>query len=360
MVTPARRAPRRAFAAASLLAAALLLTFAHESGPAGPAPSDDLAGGAGTGGASWARTVAGTIAPVTPAHIVTPVHPEAVTHPDADAMGGPEPAQPAGQLAAATKPLGTKGAPDAHAGTQTPARRSAARPAPNGIEGPDPDVVPNPISPNSSVPQLPGIDVSSHQGTLDWASIAPHIDFVYAKASEGTYYLNPDFTNQYDGPYDAGLTRGSYHFAIPNNSSGTAQADYFLGHGGGWSPDGHTLPGALDIEYNPYGAACYGLTHNQMVAWIDDFVTEYAARTHAYPVIYSTTDWWNDCTGGSSAFTGLDPIWVANYSSAGGGPLPADWGFYTFWQYADSGSVPGDQDLFNGALTRLKTLAVNG
>ena len=325
MVTPARRAPRRAFAAASLLAAALLLTFAHESGPTGSAPSDDLAGGAGAGGASWARTVAGSIAPVTPAHIVTPVHPEAVTHPDADAMGRPEPAQP----------------------------------APNGIKGPDP-VVPNPISLNASVPQLPGIDVSSHQGTLDWASIAPHIDFVYAKATEGTYYLNPDFTNQYDGPYDAGLIRGSYHFAIPDNSSGTAQADYFLGHGGGWSPDGHTLPGALDIEYNPYGAACYGLTHNQMVAWIDDFVTEYAARTHAYPVIYSTTDWWNDCTGGSSAFTGLDPIWVANYSVAGGGPLPADWGFYTFWQYADSGSVPGDQDLFNGSANRLKTLAVNG
>ena len=334
MVTPARRAPRRAFAAASLLAAALLLTFAHESGPAGPAPSDDLAGGAGTGGASWARTAAGTIAPVTPAHIVTPVHPEAVTHPDADTMGALEPAKPARQLVAATNPLGS--------------------------DGPGPGVVPNPISPNSSVPQLPGIDVSSHQGALDWSTIAPHIDFVYAKASEGTYYLNPDFANQYNGPYDAGLIRGSYHFAIPDNSSGTAQADYFLAHGGGWSSDGRTLPGALDIEYNPYGSSCYGLTHNQMVAWIDDFVTEYAARTHAYPVIYSTTDWWNSCTGASSAFTGLDPIWVANYSVAGGGPLPADWGFYTFWQYADSGSVPGDQDLFNGALDRLKTLAVRG
>ena len=36
------------------------------------------------------------------------------------------------------------------------------------------------------------------------------------------------------------------------------------------------------------------------------------------------------------------------------------WGFYTFWQYADSGSQPGDQDVFNGAYTQLKVLAVNG
>jgi GH25 family lysozyme M1 (1,4-beta-N-acetylmuramidase) len=330
MVTPACRAPRRAFAAACLIAAAVVMAVTQESGPVRPGPSDEAAG-ATAGGSSWARTAGGGIVPVTPAHIVTPVHPEALTHPDSDAMGGLARSQPARQLTAATKPLGA-----------------------------DPSVVPNPISPDSAVRQLPGIDVSSHQGALDWAAIAPHIDFVYAKATEGTYYLNGDFANQYNGPYDAGLIRGAYHFAIPNNSSGTAQADYFLKHGGAWSSDGRTLPGALDIEYNPYGAACYGLTANQMVAWIDDFVTEYAAKTHAYPVIYSTTNWWDTCTGGSAAFSNLDPFWVADYNANGGGALPGRWGFYTFWQYADSGSVPGDQDLFNGAPQRLKTLATDG
>jgi hypothetical protein len=104
----------------------------------------------------------------------------------------------------------------------------------------------------AAVPQLPGIDVSSYQGDINWASVAPHIDFAYAKATEGTYYTNPDFTNQYEGPYDNGVIRGAYHFAIPPNASGQAQADYFISHGGGWSGDGMTLPGALDIEYNPY------------------------------------------------------------------------------------------------------------
>jgi hypothetical protein len=35
-------------------------------------------------------------------------------------------------------------------------------------------------------------------------------------------------------------------------------------------------------------------------------------------------------------------------------------GVYTFWQYADSGSLPGDQDVFNGAYTQLQTLARKG
>jgi GH25 family lysozyme M1 (1,4-beta-N-acetylmuramidase) len=208
-----------------------------------------------------------------------------------------------------------------------------------------------------AVSGLPGIDVSSFQGNLNWASIAPSIDFDYAKATEGTYYTNPDFSNQYVGPFNAGLIRGAYHFGIPNNSTGSVQADYFAHHGGGWSADGQTLPGALDIEYNPYGSECYGLTTSQMTSWIHSFVNEYAFDTGVYPVIYSTLDWWKTCTGNASGFQNNDPFWIACYCSSAG-TLPAGYTFYTFWQHADSGSLPGDQDVFNGAYSRLQALAV--
>ena len=208
----------------------------------------------------------------------------------------------------------------------------------------------------TAVPGLPGIDVSAYQGNLNWSTIAPNIDFVYAKATEGTYYTNPDFTNQYTGPYDSGLHRGSYHFAIPNNSSGATQASYFVSHGGGWSGDGLTLPGTLDIEYNPYGAECYGLTKAQMTSWIWSFVNEYAYLTGRYPVIYSTYDWWSTCTSNASGFASYDPFWIARYASSAG-TLPAGYSFYTFWQYADSGSEPGDQDVFNGSKGGLQMLA---
>jgi GH25 family lysozyme M1 (1,4-beta-N-acetylmuramidase) len=217
----------------------------------------------------------------------------------------------------------------------------------------------------NSVPALPGIDVSAYQGNINWGSIARYLDFVYAKATEGTYYTNPDFYNQYVGPYDQHLIRGAYHFAIPSGDSsgtakagGTAQADYFIHHGGGWSSDGKTLPGALDIEYNPYGQECYNMSKSNMVTWLRGFVNEYAYREHVFPVIYTTTNWWSTCTGNyGEYFPSRDPLWIANYTDSHGGPLPHGWGFYTFWQYRDSGSLPGDQDVFNGTKTELEKIA---
>ncbi|MFJ9846794.1 hypothetical protein ACIRYZ_41460 [Kitasatospora sp. NPDC101155] len=40
------------------------------------------------------------------------------------------------------------------------------------------------------------------------------------------------------------------------------------------------------------------------------------------------------------------------------GTLPNGWSYQTFWQFADSGTFPGDQDLFNGASDRLSALAL--
>ena len=203
-----------------------------------------------------------------------------------------------------------------------------------------------------------GDDVSSHQGNVNWsATKAAGAQFSYSKATEGTYYTNPYFAQQYNGAYNVGLIRGAYTFAIPNGSTGAAQADYFVAHGGGWSADGKTLPGALDIEYNPYGAECYGLSQGSMVNWVASFLNEYHAKTSRWAVIYTTTDWWKTCTGNYGGFAGNDPLWIANYNGSPG-VLPAGWGYYTFWQYADSGPMAGDQDTFNGAYSRLQALAL--
>jgi hypothetical protein len=51
-------------------------------------------------------------------------------------------------------------------------------------------------------------------------------------------------------------------------------------------------------------------------------------------------------------------LFVARYSSSPG-TLPGGWGFWTFWQFADSGRFPGDQDYFNGSPARLLALANN-
>ncbi len=93
-----------------------------------------------------------------------------------------------------------------------------------------------------------------------------------------------------------------------------------------------------------------------MVSWIHDFGNTVLSRTGRYPVIYTTTDWWSTCTGNNGGFGGTDPLWLAHYASSVG-TLPAGWGYQTIWQYSDTGSLPGDQNLFNGAFDRVQALA---
>jgi GH25 family lysozyme M1 (1,4-beta-N-acetylmuramidase) len=205
-----------------------------------------------------------------------------------------------------------------------------------------------------------GQDVSSYQGNVNWAAQwSAGSRFAYIKATEGNYYTNSYFAQQYNGSYNVGMIRGAYHFAIPNGASASAQADYFIAHGGGWSADGKTLPGALDIEYNPYGATCYGLSQASMRSWISAFLTRYHDRTGRWAVIYTTTDWWTSCTGNYSGFWANSPLWLARYASAPG-TLPAGAPTWSFWQYSSSGPFAGDSNQWHGALDRLKVLACNG
>ncbi len=205
-----------------------------------------------------------------------------------------------------------------------------------------------------------GQDVSSYQGNVNWAAQwNAGSRFAYIKATEGTYYTNAYFAQQYNGSYNVGMIRGAYHFARPDTTSGATQADYFVAHGGGWSKDGKTLPGALDIEYNPYGAECYGKSQSSMRSWITSFSNEYHAKTTRWPVLYTTTDWWNTCIGNYNAWASNNPLWIARYSSTVGA-LPPGYTVYSFWQWTSSGTLAGDSDVWNGSLDRLKVMACNG
>lgn len=236
----------------------------------------------------------------------------------------------------------------AHAGIHAPGEAYAGWHAPEG------DASTTAVRPAAASGRTLGIDVSSHQGNVNWSSQwSAGVKWAYTKATEGTSYTNPYFSQQYSGSYKVGMIRGGYHFATPDSSTGAAQADYFVKHGGGWSKDGKTLPGMLDMEYNPYGSTCYGKSASSMVSWIKSFLNEYKAKTGRDAVIYTSTSWWSQCTGNSGAFKNTNPLWVARYASAPG-TLPGGWPTYTIWQYTSS---PIDKDWFNGDISRVKALA---
>lgn len=209
---------------------------------------------------------------------------------------------------------------------------------------------------SADVTQTPGMDVSSYQGAVNWSAAKSNgARFAYIKATEGVNYTSPEFAQQYNGSYGQGIIRGSYHFALPDRSSGKTQADYFFHHGGGWSNDGKTLPPAIDLEYNPYGATCYGKSAAGMVSWVHDFANEMKHLTGRDITIYTSTSWWSLCTGNNGGFS-ANPLWIPRYGSSVG-TLPHGWSFQTIWQNADHGVFPGDHNLFNGAYARVQAFA---
>lgn len=170
------------------------------------------------------------------------------------------------------------------------------------------------VHPMASAPQ--GVDVSNNNGYINWDQVdAAGIDFAMIKATEGTYFIDASFDHNYLQSYYHGIIRGAYHFANPADSSGATQARFFVNHGGGWSGDGLTLPPMLDIEYNPYGPTCYNLTDAQMVNWISDFSNTVKDMTGRYPLVYTTTNWWSQCTGNYGGFGDTSPLVIANWGS---------------------------------------------
>ena len=204
-----------------------------------------------------------------------------------------------------------------------------------------------------------GIDVSHYQGTINWNSVrSAGIEFAWIKATEGTTYVDPKFGSNYPNAYYAGVIRGAYHFARPASSSGATQANFFATHGGAWSADNLTLPGALDLE-----AGCSGLSQTAMRNWINDFYTTYKAKTGRDMVIYTTASWWSSCTGNWTGMGAKSPLWVAHWGVSSPS-IPSGFPTWTAWQYSDHGSVSGisgavDRDHFNGTRARLLALANN-
>jgi len=194
---------------------------------------------------------------------------------------------------------------------------------------------------------LQGVDVAGYQHPggvgINWRRAArAGIQFAAVKATEGAYYRNPFALTDLAQARAAGLSVMAYAFAIPNGNGGSgspvAQADYLIRYLS--SANGPLPPVMLDIEYNPYGAECYGLSQPAMRSWIAQFSAEVQAKTGAEPIIYGPGPWWHDCTGSTSRFAQF-PLWVPDYTSAPRPLITPGWSNYSFWQYSSAGSVAG-------------------
>lgn len=76
---------------------------------------------------------------------------------------------------------------------------------------------------------ITGIDVSHHQGAIDWHAVAADdVSFVYVKVSEGGDYRDPRYRQNLAGADAAGIPAGAYHY-FTFCRSGADQAVNYLG-----------------------------------------------------------------------------------------------------------------------------------
>ena len=181
-----------------------------------------------------------------------------------------------------------------------------------------------------------GVDISAFQHAgraINWRLLAAEgIRFVGIKVTESTYYTNPFYKSDARAASAVGLAVLPYAFANPAAANGTSTA-WFAVRAVRTPVLRGRPPLVVDLENDPYkkNRDCYGMRGRRMISWISGFTTTVRKLTGRWPIIYTTADWWRECTSDTRGFP-HDPLWLALYGSA---PyVPAQWARWTFWQYS--------------------------
>jgi lysozyme len=140
-------------------------------------------------------------------------------------------------------------------------------------------------TPWASSRYVQGVDVSWHQGAIDWRALAiDNVSFAYIKASEGADHVDPRFAENWERAGAAGLYRGAYHF-FTLCQPGARQAANFIAIVP--RADG-ALPHALDMEH--MGPCREGPTMPDVIAEARVFLDHVEAHYGARPIIYTTRE----------------------------------------------------------------------
>ncbi len=200
-----------------------------------------------------------------------------------------------------------------------------------------------------------GIDVSKFQGSVNWQEVknAGH-SFGFARAiddSTGTT-ADPEFLHNWQGMKDSGIFRGAYYFLRASRNMKDA-ADLFVSLVGQLGPG--DLQPVIDVETADGESAATVLDAIQ--EWMD--AVESAVNRQI--IIYTNASFWENTLGNSTRFSDR-ALWIAEYTSAPQPKYPSAFPTYSFWQYSESGTVPGisgqvDMDRFNGSMTGLRAFA---
>lgn len=169
-----------------------------------------------------------------------------------------------------------------------------------------------------------GVDVSEYQGEIDWEVLAAQdISFAFVKATEGSGYVDPQFSDNWKNAAETELRMGAYHF-FSFDSSGENQAALFTQT---VEPMENMLPPVVDVEY--YGdyketPPDREIVKQELSAMLNALEEAYGVK----PILYVTKDtFWV-----TEAFPEYAYWERSVYSEPSGGDADRTW---TFWQYSN-------------------------
>lgn len=178
-----------------------------------------------------------------------------------------------------------------------------------------------------------GIDVSRHQGNIDWRAVAQAgTRFAYIKATDGGDYLDPNFRTNWDQARAAGIPRGAYHFVYWCRPA-AEQVAWFAANVPA-EPD--ALPPVLDLEWNNGSSCKHNLSREEVLEKVRVLLAGMEAHTGKVPVIYTDINFHRDVLEGVQID---NPMWLR--STAAQPDERYSNRPFTFWQYTQTGTVPG-------------------
>jgi lysozyme len=163
-----------------------------------------------------------------------------------------------------------------------------------------------PLAPQRPSYSARGIDVSHHQGIIDWARLpAQKVRFVYLKASEGADWVDPLFVSNIAAAPPRGIALGAYHY-FTLCAPGGAQAANFLRAVS--AVRALSLPPAVDLEF--VGNCAARPPRARFIRELTVFAAAVRARARSDLVLYVSRPFFERYI--SNTPFAAAPLWVRN------------------------------------------------
>jgi lysozyme len=142
-------------------------------------------------------------------------------------------------------------------------------------------------NPSSNVYKIRGVDVSHHQGEIDWDLVkSDGVDFAFIKATEGGDHRDNNFTKNWKRAQEVGIVVGGYHYY----SFCKTPEEQFVNLSSFIPRIAGTLPPAIDLEYDKN---CNGSVDvNAFRKDIYKFINKIKSFYGKMPIVYCNEDFY--------------------------------------------------------------------